>query len=174
MMDLFSIATDPKKELEGAEVKVDDETTLIIARFNNKEYAKAQEKFMRPYMNSKKKGKMSTKQADEILSRCMAKTILLGWTSLKIDGKEIPYSEENAYNILSDPRFANFRGLVLGHAREEEHYRLERLEEELGNYGRPSNTMPDGLESKGSSSKQSKKKVRGKRQQGTSQSSAHI
>lgn len=157
-MDLFNIAVDPDKEVYGAEVDVDGETTLIIARFNNPKFRKLQAKLMEPYIRAEGRKGVTTEQAEDILSRCLAKTVLLGWKGLKLNGSDVPYSEEKALEILSDPRFADFKEMVVTQAQIQSNYRLEAMEDDLGNSGPSSTTRVAGQKNGKSSSKGSKKK----------------
>lgn len=172
-MDLMDNATDPGLEVEGTAVNVDDETTLYIARWNNPEHVKIQAKLLKPYHKEGGDGSISTDQADQVLCRCLADTILKGWTGLKIDGEEITYSVKTSYNLLRDRRFRQFKETVMQLSRREEYFRLKKLEDDLGNLKLPSNGERDGQRNSKSSSKTSKKKSQVRRQRQNEGGSIH-
>ena len=153
-MDLREFKTDPTLEEEGKEIVVDETTTIKIARYNNPAMRKMQERISEPYQKVVGRGKISDKTAGVILARCMAKHILKGWTGLFLDGEEIPYSEEKALELLTDPTLNDFKEQVLFESQKMENYREERLEEDLKNSPRPSSTAHGGRKSSKSSSKQ--------------------
>lgn len=146
-MDLSEIAVDPQKETAGAEIKVDEETTLVIARFNNPEFRKYRNKLIEPYQTAARRGEITDEEASDVLNKALSKHVLLGWKGLKIEGKEIEYSEEKAYQLFSDPQFRQFREIVMQESQTLENFKLEKIEEDLGNSNRPSNTGRGGRKS---------------------------
>jgi len=145
-MDLINLAVDPERELNGAEVRPwEDETVLTIARYNNPKFRDMQARLMEPYVRKAGRKGVSTAQAEEILARCMAKTLLLGWENLKLEGEVVEYSKEKALELLSDTRLADFKEVVMLESQNLENYRLEALEEDLGNSETSSDTMQDGV-----------------------------
>lgn len=151
-MDLMNVAVNPEKELYGAPVKIDDETTLVIARYNNPKFRRTQAKMMEPLIETCGKAGVTTEQADEVLSKVLAECILLGWDNLKISGQVIPYTHDNCLKILRDARFVDFKERVMIESQKLENFRLEALEEDLGNFEGLSITTPDGQPSSKSSS----------------------
>lgn len=151
-MDLMQNAVDPKLELEGATVKLDDKTTLKIARFNNPEYLKLQQKLSAPFQRKGGREDMSTREADIILNRVMSRCILMGWEGLFIDGVEVEYSPAKAFEILSDRRFRQFKEDVLWESQRLEHFRLERAEDDVKNLKGPSSIVSDGPQTNGNGS----------------------
>lgn len=133
-MDLIQLAVSPERELGGAEVfPWNDETMLLIARYNNQKFRAMQARLLEPYIRKQGRKGVTDKQAEKILVKCMAKTILLGWENLKVEGQLVEYSEDKAIELLSDPRLADFKEIVMFESQSLEHYRLESLEEDLGN-----------------------------------------
>lgn len=139
-MDLRDLATDPDKEVHGARIEVDDETILIIARFNNKAFRQLQGKLMAPIARKAGKKGVTDKQADRVLNKVMAKTILVGWEGLKLNGELVEYSPEKAEKIFADERFADFKERVLFESQQLEHFRLQDVEADLGNSPASSST----------------------------------
>lgn len=152
-MDLREYKTDPQLEEEGKEIVVDEDTTIRIARFNNPAFRKMQERISEPYQKAVGRGKISDATAAKILARCMAKHIIKGWKGLRLDGKEIEYSEEKALELMSDPTLNDFKEQVLLESQRIENYRLERLDDDLKNSKEPSSTAQGGKKRNKSSSK---------------------
>jgi len=143
-MDLINYATDPTKEVEGARVQVDKDTTLIIARFNNPPFVKMQARLTEPYVKAQGRKGVSTEQAATILTKCMAKFILLGWEGLKLDGRVVDFSPDMALELLEDERLSTFKEVVLMESQNMENFRIEKFEDDLGNSKRLSTTTRGG------------------------------
>ena len=144
-MDLRELAVDVDREVAGAEVEIDDETTLVVARYNNTPFRKMQNRLLEPYARRGGRSKGVTEaQAERILTKCLAKHILLGWTGLKLNGEEIVYSPEKCLEVLSDPSLADFKELVMVEAQNLENYRIEDEEEDLGKSETLLDTEPAG------------------------------
>lgn len=146
-MDLMDFASDPTLEEEGAKIDIDDETTLIIARYGNIKFRKMRNRLIEPYQLKSGREGMSTDQADDVLNQCLAAHVLKGWKGLKIEGQEIEYSKDMALKLFRDPRFKSFKERVMGEANNLENYRLERLEDDLGNFVKSPSTGRGGKKS---------------------------
>lgn len=158
-MDLMEYASNPATEIAGVEISIDDDTTITVAAYGNRKFRAMRNRLLEPLQNSAGRAGITTDQADKVLEKCIAKCILLGWSGLKIQGEDFPYSTENCLKLLSDPRFKSFKELVMGHAADGEHFKLERLEEDLGNFGNGANTAPVGQRSNVKPSKRKKRKA---------------
>ena len=129
-MDLTKVAIDPIKENNGVWIEIDSETSLCIARMYNKSFNRQFEKLSAPYRSSVKRGIVDEEKASEILSKVIARTVLLDWKGLKLDGKPIKYSSSQAEKILLDPKYVTFRQLVMDIADEQSNFRNEEIEED--------------------------------------------
>lgn len=154
-MDLREYKTNPQTEVEGKVIDIDEHTSITIARFNNPAFRRMQAAISEPYQKAIGRGKISDDTANKILSRCMAKHVIKGWTGLLLDGEEIPYSEEKALELLLDPTLADFKEQILLESQRIENYREERLDSDLKNSKPQSTTTADGKKSGKSSSRQS-------------------
>lgn len=133
-MDLMSIAVNPELEIGGAWVEPwEDGTELLVARYNNTEFRKVQARLMEPAIKLAGRGGVSTEEAENILSRTLAKTVLLGWKKLFIDSKEVKYTAKRCMEIMTDPRFIDFKETVMRESQTMEHYRLQALEADAKN-----------------------------------------
>ena len=116
-------------------------------------FRKMQDRITEPYQKAVGRGKITDAIAAKILSRCMAKHIIKGWKGLRLDGKEIEYSEEKALELMLDPTLNDFKEQVLLESQRIENYREERLEDDLKNLEESSSTAQGGTKKGKSSSK---------------------
>ena len=128
-MELNKIKIDLEKQIAGVWVDVDADTSLLVARMHNPEFTKVFERAAIPYKQAARKGIVSDSKALEGFNQALAKTVLLGWKGLKLDGEEVSYSHETCYEILSDESLTNFKDLVVEIATNEENFRAEEVEE---------------------------------------------
>jgi len=104
---------------------------LKVARAGNDNWQKEYQKIDRRVRAKLENDNLGQKQADDIISKVIAKSILLDWRGIAIDGEEIPYSVEKAHELLYN--YPDFRGEVMGMARNEERFKKESIEDDLGN-----------------------------------------
>lgn len=96
---------------------------LLITRAKNKKFVrfirKAQEEEGKSYVD------LDREKRNEILKRAIAETILVGWRWER-DGEEIPYTTENAYELLkNDPDCLDF---VSDFSQDIQNFRRGRIE----------------------------------------------
>jgi hypothetical protein len=72
-------------------------------------------------------------EALEIMCKIMAEGVLLDWRNIERGGEPLPYSFENAVNLLKDPRMEAFREFVEMNSRDEELFYEKQIEEDSGN-----------------------------------------
>ena len=115
MLDLNDIAIDAEAAENGKEFDFyDTGAKFTIARFNN-DKAEA----MRSMLTLELWDDLTSKEpevaaaADKKLKiEVLASCVLLGWSGIGENGKETPYTPENALAILSDPRYSDVRRFV--------------------------------------------------------------
>lgn len=106
---------------------------LKLARLRNPDFRKMYQRALKPYQQQIRRGTLDPAIEEGIINRCVAETVLLDWKNLSLDGKEIPFSKENALRILSDPDLTDFRDLVVDLASDSELFREENMEEAAKN-----------------------------------------
>lgn len=92
---------DKHKELDGVETDYYG-VTLRIARANNSNFVKAFKSESNALKRAKGNAKIDADAIEAVATKAMAKTILVGWSGFEMDGKEIEYSSENAFNLLTN------------------------------------------------------------------------
>lgn len=132
-MDLNSLKVDTKKQTDGVWFDHDGETSFLIARMGNPKFKKLFGKLMAPHSKRFNDGKLSQKIQNELMAKAVSSTILLGWKGLTLDGKPIEFSQEKAFEILSDDTSDEFLALIIQYAEDNENYRNSELEETAKN-----------------------------------------
>jgi len=93
-------------EVEGSDL-VYRGATLIVARANNKNFKRMFREVLKPHKKEFEDGRMDDNVAEDLMNGCIAKTILVGWSSFKdVTGKEWKYTVQNAEALLKDDRDA--------------------------------------------------------------------
>jgi hypothetical protein len=102
VLDIFAeYATNDNLENDGTWMEVGD-AKFLIARSGNKKYTRKLTKAVdRHKKQLDRKDDAADKLSDEIMIGVIAETILLGWEGVAYQGKELPYSLENAKMLLS-------------------------------------------------------------------------
>ena len=103
---------------------------LTIARANNDKFKKLFRTLTKPYQREIDRGTMSNEDAEAILCKALAQTVLLDWDQEKMPGN-FPYTKENAESLLkNDP---DCREFVMSVAKEAENFYASEAEDRLGN-----------------------------------------
>lgn len=137
-MDLGKIKVNPKAIEDGVWIRLDDKTKVLIARGGNPNYLVKLEE-----LNSKYKTKMGRSPSRQLsaedrkagllmVKEAMCGTILLGWEGMEENGKDIPYTPENALRVMTDPKYIDFQELVGNLSQERENFRDEDVQEDMG------------------------------------------
>lgn len=137
--DLFE--TDVDLEKKGVTVKITEAESVTVAAFGNENHAKILERLKKPYKQQYRKGTVDEKVDEDIHVRAMSQAVLLGWEGikdkLKLFGDDpealVPYSQDNAYKLLSEPRMKRFKGLIVELAASTETYKKQEEEDAVKN-----------------------------------------
>lgn len=133
MVDLNKYRSNTTAEEEGTRVDIDEDTYIVVARWQNKAFKEKFRTYTEPYRTMLKAGTLSESKAEEIIAKVMAETVLIGWGGFTDNGKPFPYSRENALKLLSDPGLHDFREFVEESSKSIELFRQKTLEEDEGN-----------------------------------------
>ena len=100
---------------------------LKIARANNERYTREFRRLTRPYQKQIAKNKLDPDLAKEILAKAAAKGLLRDWKDFYINGEKVPFSLENATQLLlNDEDCLDF---VTEFAQDMDNYVVEEMEE---------------------------------------------
>ena len=130
-MELNSLKTDPKKELEGVWEDLGDDAKVLVARVGNSAFQQEYGKLPRGTRRMIENNTLNNDKSEAILSRIMANTILLGWEGIKENDKTIKYSVENATKVLKD--IPEFRSIIWELANEFQRFHEESVEADVKN-----------------------------------------
>ncbi len=121
-LDLDTLAVDPVKAKEGVWVNYMG-ARFRIARLTHPDADRArkevQAKFYQKLQEAYEQGKDTplteedSKVYQDELNHILAEHILTDWEGVERGGKELPYSVETAFEILSDPKFYEFHQFVI-------------------------------------------------------------
>jgi hypothetical protein len=105
--DLYG--TDTSLENEGMWIGLKGDIKIKITYFGNKKNKSYLEKLRAPYKTQIRKGTLDPSIEEELTLKAMSRFVLVDWEGMTTqEGKELPYSVENAYQILKElPHFAN-------------------------------------------------------------------
>lgn len=153
MADIRKIyATNVNKETEGAwSQDLGDGLRLKVARLKNPNFRKLYQRLTKPYERQIRNRTLDDATENSILVQCLAKTVLLDWKKLVLDGVELPYSVENAVKVLGDAELSDFRDLVVDLANDAELFREEHLEDAEKNSSAGSSGTSNGENTSNSS-----------------------
>lgn len=94
------------KITQAADTVVEDYfgVKLTIARTNSEAFLAKFRKVTRPYRKQIASGSMDMKRSDELMCEAMAGTVLVDWEDFKAGGEDVPFSIENAVDLLIHDR----------------------------------------------------------------------
>ena len=119
--------TNKTDEIEGKWNDIGDGIQILVARIGNPEYQKEFQRISKPHKRALRRGSLNDEVAERLLTKVMAKNILLDWEGLEEDGVAVPYSYENAIRILTE--YKDLRDYVSDIANEMESFKAEEDEE---------------------------------------------
>jgi hypothetical protein len=122
-MDIFqAFATDEILENAGKWRDLSRTAKILVARTGNEKYVETLRAKMTENQLDLSSGAEADQMAEGILIDVMAETILLGWSGLTYQGKEVPYSREMAKTFL---KVKDFRKKVSAFADDFEAFRVK-------------------------------------------------
>ena len=127
-------ATDKEAEQDGVDVELGDGGTITVRRTNNKQFRDLLEKLRKPYERQIQRGTANKDMIDGLTRKAVARTVLIGWKGIEIDGKAVKYSPEKAEELMKE--FEDFQEDVLFAANSRETFRAEVMEENEKNSGK--------------------------------------
>jgi hypothetical protein len=106
MADLGKVRINVDLSTEGVWLPYIEDIELRIARNGNPRYEECVQRLVQNNPDL-------TRAESEVVDRAMAETVLLDWKNVQVNGEDIPYSVEKAYEFLSDPELRDFRSFVM-------------------------------------------------------------
>lgn len=116
-----------ESKIEGAEAKYHG-VILVIARAQNEKFIAAFRHYTKGIDTANMK--VSSDEFEEATMKAMADAILVGWRNFIVGGEEIPYTKENAFNLLkNDP---DVREFVSGYSNKIANYLIDDKDDLVG------------------------------------------
>lgn len=143
---LAAFGRDPSLENEGVWVEILTGVQVKLCAIGNTEYKRAMAKLSAPYKSQIRNDKLPKEIEEDLVIKAIARTVLVDWDGVQdpTTNEVLPYSYENCYNLLKDPRLIDFRNLIMGLATERETYRLQEIEDAEKNLDQSSDGNTSG------------------------------
>lgn len=125
LYDLNNFDTDTKKENEGVWEPLGPGARVLVARLGNKAYNEAFKNIPHGVRLQMEAGMIDDEHAEELICNLLSQTVLLNWEGVGEDGKELPYSPENAQKMLL--KHKNFRNFIWTLASEQSRFRASEI-----------------------------------------------
>jgi hypothetical protein len=119
--------TDPDLERDGVEVQISEDATITVRRSNNQRFKDMLIGLRKPHEQRIQRGTMDQKVLDKLTRKAVATEVLVGWSGIKVDGKNVKYSPEKAIELMA--RFEDFQEDILTAANTRETFRRQVVEE---------------------------------------------
>ena len=128
---LNAFAVDTKAEEAGVWTQVGD-MSFLIARVGNDGWKAEYKKLERQAYGSiaRKKDKRDSERDVHMMLECLAKTCILDWKDVSLDGKTVKHSTAKAVEILTDKRFKPLSEHLLDLAMDEERFMEGEIKED--------------------------------------------
>lgn len=121
--------TDPKKEVEGVIIPMDDTSWIRVARMNNPKFLEYMQEAMKPHKQAVRLQTLPEAVAERVYIEGVAHTILLEWGGFTDEGEELKPTVENRIAMLSSKDHHDFLELVEKVAGEAQNYREVQLKQ---------------------------------------------
>ena len=86
---------------KGAWIDYRDGSRVKLARLDNPRFRRMYKAKMRPFRRLERQNKMDPILRTRLICECLANTVLLDWKGFEYKGSPLPYSVENAKNLLT-------------------------------------------------------------------------
>lgn len=133
-MDLVKDRIDPQKAKMGAPYNLDGTTTVQVRRWNNPDYRTRILELREDYIGQNQIGEDETLPEEvtrQVMARAMSEHVLVGWSGITRDGKEVPYSQEAAYEFLCDEGFEEEMFKIINASNSRERFLTDRKEQKV-------------------------------------------
>lgn len=125
-------AVDKEAAEKGKWFPLADEGQVRVARLGNAAFKAEVLRLKKPHTHALRHGggQAIVDLLNDITCKAMARTILVDWANIKMDGVDIPYSQEKAYELLRD--YPDFQETISVLAVERDNFSPEDKEEVVG------------------------------------------
>ena len=130
MAKLSKFQQDVTKSEEGTQIDLGDGLIVTVCRIGCKSYNDSIKKQTAPYQRQIRNKTLDDFVFENIMNKAFADTILIDWKGMEDDdGKEIVYSKEKCFEILSNPAYKDLKDTISDLANEAEAFRVAEVTE---------------------------------------------
>lgn len=126
-MDLREWRTDKDKRENGVWLALGGNAKVKVGYIKSERYRKIYGDLCREHRALLRTGDADA--AEKILNLAIADGLVLDWEGLTEDGKKLPYSQETARRIISDPEYKEFRDYIYDYAIQRDNFVEEEIKE---------------------------------------------
>lgn len=128
MLDFADFEIDPVLAEQGAWMEMGRGARVKIGRNGSRRFRETVSRLLRENSGRAVNGVLPEDVQDELTLRAIAEAIILDWEGFSLKGEPLPYSPENAYAILSNPRMEELRERWLTFSLDNEKFREQQLD----------------------------------------------
>jgi len=122
-MDLDKFTTNKQLEVEGKWIPLDNTSRIRVARIGNKNYKQKFTELSAPHIVAIRSKTISDDMAEQLLAESLGYSVLVDWEGLTINGEQVEYSPQKATEILLDPKYKDFRDMIVSIATDMDVYK---------------------------------------------------
>lgn len=126
-MDLREWRTDKDKRENGVWLELGGKAKVKVGYIKSERYRKIYGDLCREHRALLRTGDADA--AENVLNMAIADGLILDWEGLTEDGKKLPYSQENARRIISDPEYKEFRDYIYDYAIQRGNFAEEEIKD---------------------------------------------
>lgn len=131
--DFRSLQQDPVRRKQGAWVRHATGISVRVRAPDDAFYEEVRRDGAPFRAQYRETGEMDDEAVARVARRAAARHLITDWKDIQIDGQDVPFSEDKAFEFFSDPRYEWFYVWVVESANSEELYRTGELEADAGN-----------------------------------------
>jgi len=116
---MYGFDKDKAEDGVWVDLGLDDGSRVRIGKIGRMAYGKSLDRYGRKYQKIVRLGQsIPLEDATKMIIQVYADTVVLDWENIRIDGKPLPYTRDNAVWLLTE--FPDFRTFVEAHANDNE------------------------------------------------------
>ncbi len=122
-----SFGTDKEAAENGKWFDLENGGRVKVAKLGCLAFKAEVQRLQKPFLAILNSSMDSSAVIDKITTKAMAKTILLDWSDISMDGADLPYSVEKAKELLRD--YPDFREVISALSAERRHFQPKDIVE---------------------------------------------
>lgn len=128
MIDFADFEIDPILAEQGAWLDMGRGARVKIGRNGSRRFRETVARLLKENAHRAVNGAFPEDVQEELTLRAVSEAIVLDWEGFTLNGEPLPYSPENAYRVLSNPRMEELRERWLNFSLDVSKFREQQLE----------------------------------------------